>query len=398
MMNPEIAAPSLDKRIKRQVIGKDHGFFAVCSPGLAPLCKAELTGLDGLQPPEPIASREGVSFQSRLTGCYSANLWSRTATRILMRVLEVAATEFSHFHSKCRKFPWELFLPIDIPIRIQATTHHCRLHHSEALAERLVEAIQARIPRIPRMQADPENRACQRIFIRGIDDRFAISLDTSGDPLYKRGIKQSVGKAPLRETLAASVLKLAGYDGSRFLLDPMCGSGTFSLEAAMIARNVPPGWLRRFSFMHWPGFKQPQWDHLRRKAEGTIRHQHPLPIVASDIDTRLCGTLEETIRSQPFLEGIVVHPADFFHMQPSDFSREPGWIVLNPPYGIRLRESPGIASFHREICSKLSKDFRQWRLAWLSPDEPNLDLSFSRRYRLVSGGIPLTLVVGMIGQ
>jgi putative N6-adenine-specific DNA methylase len=177
----------------------------------------------------------------------------------------------------------------------------------------------------------------------------------------------------------------------------MCGSGTFSLEAAMIARNVPPGWLRRFSFMQWPGFKQARWDHLRRKAEATIRHQRPLSIAASDIDTRLCGKLEETIRKQPFLEGIAVHPANFFHLQPTDFSREPGWIVLNPPYGIRLRKRNEIASFHREISSKLARDFKQWRLAWLSPAEPELNLSCSQRYRLLSGGIPLTLVVGMIG-
>lgn len=396
-MNPEIAAPSLDKRIKRQVIGKTHGFFAICSPGLAPLCREELTGLCGPQSSDPVASREGVSFQSRLPGCYAANLWSRTATRILMRVMDVAATEFSHFHSQCRKFPWELFLAADNPLRIQATTHHCRLHHSDALTERLLEAIHARIPKLSPLRPDPENMPAQRIFIRGIDDVFAISLDTSGEPLYKRGIKQAVGPAPLRETLAASVLKLAGYDGSRFLLDPMCGSGTFSLEAAMIARNVPPGWLRRFSFMQWPGFKQPQWDHLRREAEATIRHQYPLLIAASDIDTRLCETFEETIRKQPFLEGIAVRPDDFFHLQPAEFSKEPGWIVLNPPYGIRLRKRSEIASFHREISGKLARDFKQWRLAWLSPAEPELDLRLSRRYRLVSGGIPLTLVVGMIG-
>ena len=107
----------------------------------------------------------------------------------------------------------------------------------------------------------------QRLFIRGVDDRFSVSIDSSGDLLYKRGIKTLAGTAPVRETLAAAILMLAGYSGNEALVNPMCGSGTFAVEGALMARNIPPGWNRSFAFMGWPGFRPAQWRHIRNAAE-----------------------------------------------------------------------------------------------------------------------------------
>ena len=240
----------LEKRIRRHVIGKSHRFFAVTAPGLEPLCLGELEslGLTGA------AVEGGVEFSGRLQAAYLANLCLRTANRILLRVHEFRATSFRALAQEAASFPWELFIAPGAPLRIHVTTHHCRLHHSDAIAERVQNAIAERLSAFSVAEA----RMPLQIFIRGVDDRFTASLDSSGENLYRRGIKTHAGKAPLRETLAAAALMLAGYSGEGFLLDPMCGAGTFALEAALMAKHLPPGGHRDFAFMAWPGFRPQQ--------------------------------------------------------------------------------------------------------------------------------------------
>ena len=396
-MEKEIPFTATEKRIKRHVLGKAHGFFAVCAPGLTTVCDSELAAIDALKGVHRDVSDEGVAFHGRLAACYAANLWCRTATRVLMRLHTFSSTTFSHFVSQCKHFPWELFLAPDIPVDVQAATHHCRLHHTDAIARRVFDGASERVSGLKQAQDHPNAPMLQRIFVRGVDDRFTLSIDSSGLPLYKRGIKTAVGRAPLRETLAAGLLRLAGYDGSAFLLDPMCGSGTFSLEAAMMVRNIPPGWVRTFAFERWPGFRAAQWAHLRKEALYRIGFDRPLTILAGDKRPEACERLEGACRKYAFLKDIQVACMDIFDIQPRTLSSHPGFVVLNPPYGIRIGDQTSIPSLYREIASKLTLDFSGWRVVWISPVLPVLKLAESRAYRFPHGGLLLKAVIGRIG-
>ncbi len=242
----------LSKRIKRHVIGRRHNFFVATSPGFEPVCLQELLKL------KPAASEAcvtpgGVEFEGRLDDCYLANLNLRSANRILMRIHTFKSSNFRKLEKKLGDIPWELYLHAGRVPKVHVSTKHCRLRHSGAITERFRTTIAAQLSRFESVKKITKIASAeQNIYVRGIDDRFTVSIDSSGDLLYKRGLKKHAGKAPLRETLAAAALLLAGYDGRDPLLDPMCGSGTFSLEGALMAKRIPAGWLRDFAFMGWP--------------------------------------------------------------------------------------------------------------------------------------------------
>ena len=328
----------LEKRIRRHVIGKSQRFFAVTAPGLEPLCLGELEslGLTGA------AVEGGVEFSGRLQAAYLANLCLRTANRILLRVQKFRATSFRALAQEAASLPWELFIAPGTPLRIHVTTHHCRLHHSDAIAERVQNAITERLSDFSVAEA----RMPLQIFIRGVDDRFTASLDSSGENLYRRGIKTHAGEAPLRETLAAAVLMLAGYSGEAFLLDPMCGAGTFSLEAALMAKHLPPGGHRDFAFMAWPGFRPPHWDFLKRNAAAQVIRLSTPRIMASDNDPHACRALEECVGRHGLADAVCVSCRNFFDIDPRDLTDRPGLIALNPPYGRRL----GNRAQHAMLC------------------------------------------------
>ena len=173
--------------------------------------------------------------------------------------------------ASCKKklsdIPWELFLFAGPLPQVHATARHCKLYHSEAISERLLTAIAARKKNAEFLAPHKKFLTTpQTIYIRGVDDRFTISIDSSGENLYKRGIKKHGGKAPLRETAAAAALMLAGYTGAEPLVDPMCGSGTFALEAALMSKNIAPGSYRDFAFMGWPSYQHQRWMYLKQES------------------------------------------------------------------------------------------------------------------------------------
>jgi putative N6-adenine-specific DNA methylase len=282
--------PLLEKRIKRHVIGKAHDFFAVTAPGFEELCLAELAalGLNG----RPVPG--GVGFTGRLLDCYLANLSLRTANRVLMRAFSFTAAHFSELESQLSAFAWELFLKPGTVQKVNVTTHRCRLHHTDAIAERVRDGIKGRLQPF---NAAGQTSTPQQVFVRGMRDRFTVSIDSSGENLYLRGLKTHPGRAPLRETIAAAALMRGGFTGAETLLDPMCGTGTFSLEAALVAKNIPPGWYRSFAFTGWPGFRAQRWDHLRRKRAETFRALSSPRIFASDLDPEACSALEASLRA-----------------------------------------------------------------------------------------------------
>jgi len=400
-MTVEGGGASFEKRVKRRVTGRVHSFFAATAPGLETLCLSELQSLPLSEQQASVVSG-GVAFSGRLHDLYLANLHLRTANRVLMRIAGFRAAGFGALEKKLAEIDWELFLPRNGSYRISVASSKSRLYHRGAVAQRVHDSITCRMG-TGEVLRGPD----VRIFVRSESDRFTVSLDSSGELLHKRGIKSRGGRAPIRETLASAVLKIAGYRPGRLLVDPMCGSGTFSLEAAMISRNMPAGWFREFAFEHWPAFSPGRWRHLRREAETTLSHPGPC-VFTSDLQESPVRLLESQLSKTGLLPSLVLATIDFFDLVPdmifqrlqegAECFAEPGLIVLNPPYGRRLGSLSESRKLLAAIFEKIRKDFSGWDAALIVPRRmatKRMTAAFNRT-PLFHGGLDLVLLTGKI--
>ncbi len=358
----------LIKRIKRHIVGRRRTYFAATSPGFETLCCRELSDL-GLSVENASVVEGGVEFKGQLQDCYRANLQLRTASRILLRVARFKASGFRQLEKQAAAIPWELYLAPQAWPDIHVTTKHCRLYHTNAIGQRLLAVISNHLAN--------ENRNGEKIssplsdtniFVRGVDDRFTISIDSSGNHLHKRGLKRHHGKAPLRETHAAAALLLTGYKGREPLIDPMCGSGTFSLEAALMVKNIPPGWFRNFAFMRWPSFNPKRWDFLKRQCESLFYIPRKPVIFASDQDPSACSLLEQCIQQNHLSETISVSRNSFFDLRPGELTDQTGVVVINPPYGKRMGSFDKTEGLFGAICDKLKQAYPGWKVVLVAPD------------------------------
>lgn len=391
---PGRKATNLDRRIKRHVIGGRHSFFAVTLPGHEDVCRRELEDLGGSLAFDA-SIKGGVAFGGRLEDLYRANLHLRTAGRVLLRLAAFKATGFIRLEKQIRELAWSLYLPPGAIPGIHVTARHSRLYHTRAVAQRIEESLAGHWSAIG---IEPAPRKDQTLYVRLANDRVTLSLDSSGPNLYRRGLKTHTARAPLRETLAALILKIAGYRPDRPLVDPMCGAGTFSLEAALIAKSIPPGLHREFAFMQWPAFRPARWNHLCKAAGSQIRTLDKPVIRASDIDASACARLAQCVTQNSLDDAIRVDTRDFFSLLPAEVADRPGLIVFNPPFGRRLRPDAAVADLYRHIVLKLRRDFKGWRAALLVPGgrlARSLNLNF-KAHDVAHGGLELTLLAGRL--
>ncbi|MBN2418463.1 MAG: hypothetical protein JXL81_03695 [Deltaproteobacteria bacterium] len=400
---------SLLKRIKRHITGPLHKFFIVTLPGLEDLCKNELESL-GLDISDIKDTEGGIEFTGKLLDCYQVNLYLRTATRVLMRIDEFNATNFRRLEKKLNEIPWELYLKKDSIPKVMVTTRHSRLYHSDAISKLIIGSINERKNATHFYSDDSslnrheKTHIIQNIFIRLVDDHITLSMDSSGELLYKRGIKHHPGSAPIRETLAAAALLKARYTGDEPLFDPMCGTGTFSIEAAMILSNTPSGWHRQFAFELWPGFKTARWEYMKKQAEKEINENHKRPlIVACDKDLKTCQTLSGALKEYNLESAIKVLNDDFFNLGPNDIygytgHDKPGLVIINPPYGIRLGTKKESRNMFIKITERLADLFTGWKFALFSPEKDIIEKCDLNGEKTVidHGGIKLTLFTGII--
>ena len=282
---------------------------------------------------------------------------------------------------------------------MNVTTRHSRLFHKEAVKERILSGIVKRKDLFLEEYEDGFEEIPQQLLVRSESDVFTVSLDTSGDLLYKRGLKRIPAKAPLRESMASAALFLAGYDGTAPLIDPMCGTGTFSIEGAMISKNIPPGFYRKFAFQGWPAFRSGRWRHIKKEAEDNFILDRDSMIFASDKDGKTCQMLASHLRDIGYDDSVCVNRIDFFDLLPSQVTGEKGFVALNPPYGVRLGTKKDSDRLFREIIKKLGRDFRGWKFILIVPEKdrekeiPFQTNSLSFRH----GGLNLTLKTGIVG-
>lgn len=372
--------------------------FAVSAPGLESFTAAELAAL-GLAPgaAERDDDEGGVSFQGGLREIYRANLHLRTASRVLLRFGQFYAAAFSELRKKAARLPWESILRPNRPVALRVTCHQSKLYHSGAVAERVAGAIGDRLGQPIQVVKFDESAAetPALIVVRLVNNQCTLSLDTSGAHLHRRGYRQAVAKAPLRETLAAGLLMAAGWDGSTPLLDPFCGSGTIPIEAALLARRMAPGRLRRFAFMDGPDFDAALWKSLLAEAEERICSDIP-PILASDRDAGAVQMARANAQRAGVTEAIEFSQLAVSAIQPPPI---PGTVITNPPYGVRVSSGHDLRNLYDQFGKVLRQHCPGWNAAILCSDNMLLGhtaLHFERRFSFNNGGIQVQLACGKI--
>ncbi len=364
----------------------EFSMFAVTAPALEEVCALELGAL-GFQGCRTVPG--GVEFAGDLAGLYRANLWLRTASRVLVRVGEVRARDFPRLFQQAARLPWGRFVRSETAVRVRASSRSSRLVHTGRIGETVTEAVNRALGRTPPSGGGFE----QDIHVRVEEDCCLFSVDSSGELLHRRGYREEAGAAPLRETLAAGALLLLGWDGSTPLLDPCCGSGTLLIEGALIALGRAPGLSRSFAFEHWPRFRQGSWQVLREEARRREVSSPAAWIGGGDLDPEVLAlALRNAERAgvAPFLE---LTGADLALSRPPEGE---GLILCNPPYGERLGGGEDLSPLYRSLGRLASSCSPGWRLAFLSPD-PALaaatGLRVERLSELVNGGLRVGLYV-----
>ncbi|MCP4748643.1 MAG: RNA methyltransferase [Desulfobacteraceae bacterium] len=393
-MTAQTPKKNLQRRIKRHITAPAHECFAATLPGFEAICEKELSRLPGLEGPlETVPG--GIIFRARIFQIMMANLHLKSALRILVRISRFTASSFHQLEKKIAAIGWDLYLPGGCIPSIKVTSHHSRLYHSQAVAQRISQGIDTywKFAQIGAGQAHG-----QTVFARLDNDMLTLSIDSSGDSLYKRGIKTHMARAPLRETTAAAILMLCGYRGQRPLVDPMCGAGTFALEAAMIAKNMAPGRLRTFAFMQWPAFRLRQWRHVLNLADNAVATLDTPLIYAIDKSLQACDALNRCIDQHHLADAVSVHCHDFFDIGKLSLDLPPGLIVLNPPYGHRLHPKTRLDVFYQRIGQTLKTFFKGWRAGVLVPKRSLINaLPIQGSLKNIDhGGLNLHLLSGKI--
>jgi len=363
--------------------------FAAASPGLEQLVAAELRRL-GKVHSVAVGDTEpgGVSFRAGRTGLYAANLHLRIASRVLVRIGAFHASEFHELERHAARLPWREFVASGQPIAFRVTSRKSRLYHQDAIAQRLLAAAGG--------MAAPEGDAAQEFVVRLFRDECTVSADASGELLHRRGYRRATAKAPLRETLAAAMLAGSGWDGSAPLVDPMCGSGTIPIEAARLARRIPPGIARRFAFMDWPGFDESGWERLVQQARERVLPRAPAPVLGSDRDAGAVAASIANAERAGVAGDIEWRRASISAMAPPP---GPGWIVTNPPYGVRVGERRRLRDLYAQLGNVARRCCPGWEVAFLAA-HPELErqtgLEPEVRFTTENGGIRVRLVQGRV--
>ncbi|HPV04009.1 MAG TPA: hypothetical protein PLC24_05520 [Myxococcota bacterium] len=415
-MNDAASQVSVERRAKKFVKAPMHRWFAVCSPGTETIVRAELAAI-GLES-AAVDIHGGVEFPGRLDDGMRANLHLRSAARILLRVASFRARAVEDVFRETVALPWEAFLPQGCRLQVSSTIHGSRLNSRTLLESTIRDAVCRRFadqglavlaPESASTSEGPRNTRTaavsrpdehtQSIQARLDSDHIELSLDSSGELLHRRGWRREAVAAPIRENLAAAILLAAGYASGMNLVDAMCGSGTFAIEAAHIATGTPPGISatppRTFAFMEWPAFSRPAWDHLCKLAG-------PIPtdsaIIARDIDPAVLQAASTNAANAGATSMITFEPADFFDAAPPC---PPGLLVLNPPYGLRLDATRDAAALYRRIATTISSRWAGWRYAVVLPDQSlarTWPLQTDSSLRFMHGGLKAVALIGTTGR
>lgn len=334
--------------------GGGFGIFLTAPPGLE-AALAEEAREKGFAPAKAVPG--GVEVSGDWPEIWRANLELRGASRVLARIGAFRAFHPAQLDKRARKFPWGQFLRADVPVKVEASCKRSKIYHAGAATQRVARAIEEELG--AKVAAD----AALRVMVRIEDDLCTLSLDTSGEPLHRRGFKEAVGKAPMRETLAALFLRQCGYRGAEPVFDPMCGSGTFPIEAAEMAMSLAPGRSRSFAFEQLAGFDAPAWQAMR---VATQSHNTDLLFHGSDRDAGAVAssTANAERAGVAAITRFACHPV-------SDMQRPDGpsgLVIVNPPYGGRIGNKRMLYGLYAAMGKTLQERFTGWRVALVTTE------------------------------
>jgi putative N6-adenine-specific DNA methylase len=370
-------------------------FFAICPRGLESLLAGELRALGATQVK---AEGGGVAFAGTMPVAYAANLWSRIASRVLWLLASGEYRDERDLYAKARAVAWERHFDARQTLRVDLSASRSPLRSLEFATLRIKDAVVDRLreatgerPSIDRARPDV------RVFAYLDERSVTLYLDLSGEPLFKRGWRADKGEAPLKENLAAGLLRLAGWTPEVPLLDPFCGSGTIAIEAALMAAGRAPGLDRRFAFERLAGFDAAAWGELKAQAAAAIDDRIVARIAGTDISTRVI----DTARGNAQLAGLQAWLADGrLSFEAVDARNAPpiasrGVIVANPPYGEQSApKSASVGALMRDFGDRLKEAFAGWQ-AWLLSSDRGLPrqmrLQETRKVVLFNGALECRL-------
>lgn len=367
--------------------------FVSCAAALEPLLLEELTelGITSLK----IGYRGIYVTDWSWPTIYKINYGSRFASRVLLPLSHFKCFNKNMLYQGADAIDWSQYLKGNQTFAIDANVQHHELRNSLFAAQVVKDAIcdqmrqrTGRRPSVNLQQPDVQiNLYIQR-------DSAIISLDTSGMPLHKRGYRQESVEAPMQETLAAAILRLARYSKDKILLDPCCGSGTLLIEAALMATNTPPGYLRsKWGFMHHPAFQSVEWLRVRNELDAHRTPLVPGHLFGLDINRQAARASKINLKAAGFAQGVDVQQGDFRDFTPTI---APNLIVTNPPHGKRLEEESqlkplyrALGEFMKQKCAKPAEGFVLTASADLAKE---VGLATKKRHELYNGGVESRLL------
>lgn len=347
----------------------DLEIFLVATPGLEAPLHAEAVE-KGFAKATIVPG--GVNCRGNWSEVWRANLCLRGANKVLVRLGSFPAVHLAQLDKRARKFPWSTFLRPDVPIKVEATSRKSRIYHAGAARQRIERAISETLG------APISSEADLRVMLRIEKDICTLSIDSSGEPLHKRGHKPAVAKAPMRETMASMFLRECGFSGTEPVLDPMCGSGTFVIEAAEIALGLNPGRDRAFAFEHLKSFDPGTWAEMRSQATpsetvdtfyGSDRNAGA--VEASTANAQSAG-VDSVTKFQTRSISDIKPPSD-----------RAGLVIVNPPYGARIGDEKRLRSVYGTLGKVLASRFTGWRVGMITS---NASLARSSRLPFLPAG------------
>lgn len=357
--------------------------IATATFGLEAVVKREIEALGY----EIVSSEDGrITFKGDERALVKANLWLRTADRVYVKLAEFKAVTFQQLIDESEKIDWAKWLPEDGKFIVTGTSVKSSLHSVPACQSTIKKSvISALSAKYGRTHFD-EDGAEYGIRFSALKDRFIIMLDSSGEGLHKRGYRVKDVSAPIKETLASALVQLSFFKAGRLMADPLCGSGTIAIEAAMLARNIAPGLSRSFAAQNWAFIPAELWKEEKKAAFAAIDYDADVRILASDIDKRAVAAARanaEEAGVDDCIEFSVADAKDF------DSEEEQGIIITNPPYGERIGERDDLKHIYNRL-SRFCRLHPTWSLFLITSDtafEKQFGRPANRRRKLYNGNI-----------
>jgi len=352
--------------------------------GLEEILSSELQKLGGRN---VSVFKRGASVTGDIGFLYKINLCLHSALKVLVPLTGFTAESEQQLYDKVKEIPWEKFISVTDRIMIESVLNSEIFSHSLFVSQKVKDAIADRFREKTGRRPDVDLvHPTFKLYVHVYKNEVNISLDSSGDPLYKRGYRADINEAPMKEVLAAGLVKLSGWEPHLLLVDGMCGAGTIAIEAALWANNIPPGYYRNnFVFMRWQNFDEKLYDVVYESAINKIKNDK-VEIIANEIDASTFRKAQGNVKNAKVEDSVRCNHESFFDLK---VERKSGVVILNPPYNERMPVEE-TEKLYKEIGDKLKKDFKNFT-AWIITSAPkgvkSVGLRPSRKIQLYNGSL-----------